>query len=130
MERKHVSLTNAEWNIMECLWEASPRSGKEAWEHLSQSVGWKRSTTLTMLRRMTQKGLLLCETKDGVNVYFPLVKREDAVIKETEDFLNRVYNGSVSMMVSAMAKRQKLTEEELEELYAVLREIEKEGEKK
>ena len=83
-----------------------------------------------MLRRMTEKGLVLCEEKDGMNAYSPLVRREDAVIKETKDFLNRVYKGSVSMMVSALTKKQRLTKEEIEELYAILRQFErKEGKK-
>jgi BlaI family penicillinase repressor len=77
-----------------------------------------------MLRRMTEKGLVRCEEKDGVKAYSPLVRREDAVIKETDDFLNRVYKGSVSLMMSAITKKQELTKEEIEELYAILREAE------
>lgn len=130
MSKNTFNLTGAEWNLMECLWDASPRSGREASEYLQERVGWKRSTTLTMLRRMAQKGLIRCEEKDGMNVYHPLIKREDAVIKETDDFLNRVYNGSVSMMVSAVTKRQELTKEEIEELYAILRDAEAKEEKK
>lgn len=130
MSEQNISLTSAEWNLMECLWDASPRSGREATDYLQERVGWTRSTTLTMLRRMTEKGLVRCEGKDGMNVYSPLIKREDAAMKETDDFLNRVYKGSVSMMVSAITKKQELTKEEIEELYAILREAEtKEGKK-
>jgi BlaI family penicillinase repressor len=130
MSEQNISLTSAEWNLMECLWDVSPRSGREATDYLQERVGWTRSTTLTMLRRMTEKGLIRCEEKDGMKVYSPLVKREDAAIKETDDFLNRVYKGSVSMMMSAITKKQVLTKEEIEELYAILREAEaKEGKK-
>ena len=130
MSEQNISLTSAEWNLMECLWDVSPRSGREATDYLQERVGWTRSTTLTMLRRMTGKGLIRCEEKDGMKVYSPLVKREDAAIKETDDFLNRVYKGSVSMMMNAITKKQLLTKEEIEELYAILREAEaKEGKK-
>jgi BlaI family penicillinase repressor len=130
MPEQNISLTNTEWNLMECLWDASPRSGREATDYLQERVGWTRSTTLTMLRRMTEKSLVRCEEKDGMKVYSPLVRREDAVIKETDDFLNRVYKGSVSMMMSAITKKQALTKEEIGELYAILREAEaKEGKK-
>lgn len=122
MNEQNISLTNAEWNLMECLWEASPRTGREAADYLEKHVGWTRSTTLTMLRRMTGKSLIRCEDKDGMKVYFPLIKREDAVIKETDDFINRVYKGSVSLMMSAITKKQELTKEEIEALYAILRE--------
>lgn len=130
MSEQNISLTSAEWNLMECLWDASPRSGREATEYLQERVGWTRSTTLTMLRRMAEKGLVRCEGKDGMNIYSPLIKREDAAMRETDDFLNRVYKGSVSMMMSAITKKQELTKEEIEELYAILREAEaKEGKK-
>lgn len=130
MSEQNISLTNTEWNLMECLWEASPRTGREATDYLQERVGWTRSTTLTMLRRMREKGLVHCEDKEGMKVYSPLIRREDAVIKETDDFLNRVYKGSVSMMMSAITKKQELTKEEIDELYAILREAEaKEGKK-
>jgi BlaI family penicillinase repressor len=128
MTEQNISLTNTEWNLMECLWDASPRTGREATDYLQKNVGWTRSTTLTMLHRMTEKGLIRCEDKDGIKVYSPLIKREDAVIKETNDFINRVYKGSVSLMMSSITKKQELTKEEIEELYAILREAE-EGKK-
>jgi BlaI family penicillinase repressor len=106
---------------MECLWDLSPRTGREAADYLREHVGGTRSTTLTMRRRMAEKGLIRCEEKNGVKVYSPLVKREDAVRRETDDFISRVYKGSVSLMMSAVTKRQELSKEEIEELYAILR---------
>jgi len=130
MKKQNISLTNAEWNLMECLWDASPRTGREVTEYLKKHVGWTRSTTLTMLRRMTDKGLIRCEDNEGIKIYSPLIKREDAVIKETDNFLNRVYKGSISLMMSTITKKLDLTKAEIEELYAILREAEvKEGEK-
>lgn len=124
MEYENTILTPTEWHLMECLWERAPRTGREAVEALKQSVGWSRSTTLTLLRRMTDKGLIRCEILGGVNAYSPLVRREDAVVRETGSFLNRVYKGSVSMMVSTIAKQQPLSQEEIDELYAILKQAE------
>ncbi|MGM9607817.1 MAG: BlaI/MecI/CopY family transcriptional regulator [Oscillospiraceae bacterium] len=124
MKPVNHSLTPTEWNLMECLWEKSPRTGREATEYMEQSVGWSRSTTLTMLRRMTEKGIISCAEEDGVKVYAPCLRREDAVQQETENFLNRVYKGSVSMMMSAITQKQELTKEEIDELYAILRQAE------
>ena len=78
-----------------------------------------------MLRRMSEKNLISCGEEDGVKVYAPLVAREDAARRSTEDFLHRVYHGSVSMMVSAITQKQELTQQEIEELYAILRQAEK-----
>ena len=55
-----LQLTPAEWQLMECLWVSAPRTGRECVEYLQRSVGWSRSTTLTMLRRMTEKNMIRC----------------------------------------------------------------------
>ena len=117
---KHQIFTPTEWKLMECLWEQSPRTGREATEYLAKHVGWSRSTTLTMLRRMSEKGSILCEERDGIKVYSPLVPRDQAVLQETEDFISRVYKGSVSMMMTALTERKKLSQKEIDELYAIL----------
>lgn len=126
MSENGVGLTHGEWNLMECLWEKAPRTGREAVEELKARVGWSRSTTLTMLRRMTEKGLISCREENGVRIYNPLVDKEEAVAKETEDFLGRVWKGSVSMMVSAITRKQELSREEIDELYKILRKAEEE----
>ena len=95
-------LAPAEWNIMECLWERAPQTGRELTEQLEASMGWSRSTTLTLLRRMVGKGVVTCDTEGTKNTFSPAVRREDAALAETETFLDRVYQGSLSMMVSAM----------------------------
>ena len=125
MERRENLLTAAEWHLMECLWEASPRTGREATDYLEQHAGWSRSTTLTMLRRMTDKGFISCSEKDGIKVYAPLLPRQDAQRRTTEDFLHRVYHGSVSMLMSAITQKQELSRQEIDELYAILRQAEK-----
>lgn len=114
-------LTPPEWHVMECLWDISPRTGRETVEYLSASVGWSRSTTLTMLRRMDEKGLIYSrKDENGLQIYFPNVNREDATLRQTEDFLHRVYHGSIGMMLSAFTKKQSLSKEEIDELYAIL----------
>lgn len=119
-----TTLTPTEWNLMECLWAHSPRTGREATEYLEEKMGWSRSTTLTLLRRMTEKGLVHCQEEGGVKTYAPLIGREDAAQRETASFLDRVYHGSVSMMVSAMTEKKDLSREEIDALYAILRQAE------
>lgn len=118
--RNDYSLTPAEWHVMECLWDKSSCTGREATDYLSRSVGWSRSTILTMLRRMQEKELISCHEENGVLTYAPLIPKEDAVLSETQSFLDRVYHGSMSMMLSAFTKKQPLTEDEIAELYAIL----------
>lgn len=127
MRRQTPGLTSAEWYLMECLWENAPRTGREVVEDMAIRQNWNRSTTLTMLRRMTEKGQIACQDMDGLRTYSPLIPREEALLEETDSFLRRAYKGSVSMLVSALTRHQDLSREEIDELYEILRQAEKKG---
>ena len=124
MEHTEKNLTPTEWHLMECLWEHAPRTGREAAEYMSVSQGWSRSTTLTLLRRMTAKGFIESHEENGVHVFSPLIDRADAAVRETDNFLSRVYRGSVSTLLSAITQRQSLTRAEIDELYDIIRQAE------
>lgn len=117
-------LTPAEWNLMESLWERSPQTGRELIEDMKLRQGWSRSTTLTLVRRMMEKEQLACSEAGEVREYTPLIPREEALRQETDSFLKRAYNGSVSMLVSAMTQKQEISREEIQELYEILRKAE------
>ena len=124
MGEKQINLTSAEWNVMECLWESGSITGREATEMLETKMGWNRSTTLTLLRRLEEKGAISSNSEGTKKRFLPLISRDAAAIQETESFLERVYNGSVSMMLSAMTKKQALSKTEIDELYAMLKDME------
>jgi Predicted transcriptional regulator len=124
MNGKTIDLTEAEWQVMECLWEKAPKTGRQLVNELAGKTGWGRSTTLTFLRRLEAKKAVASEEGEVVLEYRPLIAREEAALAETESFIGRVYNGSLSLLVSSMTKRQKLSKEEIGELYALLREME------
>lgn len=126
MEKKHTSLSPAEWSLMEFIWAAGTCTGREAAEYCARRNGWSRTTTLTLLRRVVDKGAVGCDESGKLNRYTPLIDREDAALQEAGDFLRRVYKGSVSMMLSAMTRKQELSREELEELRGILRQEEEE----
>ena len=118
------TLTNSEWYVMDCLWERAPRTVMELVSALGERLGWAKSTTITTLRRMEDKGLVRCEVEGRTRHYFPAVEREGAVLRETRSFLDKVYRGSVGLMVSAMAQDKALTKAEIEELYDILKQAE------
>ena len=128
MAKDKFDLTEPEWNLLECLWEHSPRTGRETVDYMAKHVGWTRSTTLTMLRRMSEKGLVVCDESGEVLRYSPMVQRDEAVQRETRSFIDRVYKGSVSMLVNALTEKQELSRDDIDELYAILRRVE-EGKK-
>ena len=124
---EELTLTHSEWNVLDCLWDRSPMTVMELVAALRERVGWAKSTTITTLRRMEDKGLVRAEVRGRTRHYFPAVDRARAVRRETRSFLDRVYRGSVGLMVSAMAQDQALTREEIDALYEVLRRAEQEG---
>ena len=122
MSMEPVKLNASEWNVLNCLWEEHPRTVMQLVADLERSVGWAKSTTITTLRRMEEKGLVSVEQAGRSKSYTPAVEREQAVTAETRSFLDRVYRGSVGLM-SAMAKRQELSAVEVAELRAILDQI-------
>ena len=124
MNNKQIALTEAEWTVMECLWEKSPRTGRETVDWLNRKMGWTRSTTLTMLRRLEAKGAVAGDTEGEVKTFRPLIAREEVAVRETESLLERAYKGSLSLLVSSLTKKQSLPQKEIDELYAILREME------
>ena len=121
---EELTLTNSEWYVMDCLWERAPQTVMELVAALGERLGWAKSTTITTLRRMEDKGLVRCEVEGRTRHYFPAVEREGAALRETRSFLDKVYGGSVGLMVSAMAQDKALTKAEIRELYDILRRAE------
>ncbi len=126
---KKINLTNAEWNVMECLWQSQPRTVMQLVAELRDTVGWAKSTTITMLTRMEAKGLITCDPNQKPKYYSSGIHREDAVREETQSFVERVFRGSVGLMMSNIVENRKLTREELDELYAILQKAEQDAEK-
>ena len=110
--------------MRQCLCPAAPGPGREIIDALGKTTGWSRSTTLTLLRRLEDKGAVSAVSEGGMKHYRPQVAREDAAVQETEHLLERVYQGSVSLLVSSLVKKQTLSQEEIDKLYAILREME------
>lgn len=121
-----ISLTNSEWYVLDCLWEKSPMTVMELAAALKNRIGWAKSTTITTLRRMEDKGLVHCTVEGRAKHYAPAVPRDRAVRQETRSFLDKVYRGSVGLMVSALAEDKALSKAEIDELYEILRRAEEE----
>ena len=124
---ENINLTNSEWYVLDCLWERSPMTVMELATALKNRTGWAKSTTITTLRRMEDKGLVHCTVEGRARHYTPAVQKDQAVRGETRSFLDKVYQGSVGLMVSALAQDKALSKQEIDELYEILRRAE-EGE--
>jgi len=124
MVKQEIRVTNSEWYVMNCLWEEHPRTLMQLVPRLHERVGWSKSTSATMVRRMSEKGLIGYEEIGKTKYFFPKVKKEDVVVQETRDFLQRIYDGSIGMMMSALVRQNDLSQEDIRELQEILREAE------
>ena len=118
------NLTTSEWYVLSCLWEEAPLSVMQLVSALQEKVGWAKSTTITTLHRMEEKGLVRAEAAGRGRQYFPCVEQQQATKQETRSFLDRVYQGSVGLMLSAMTDNQSLSKDEIDQLYAILKKAE------
>lgn len=115
-----VNLSDAEWKLMNPLWDRAPRTMMELTALVREDTGWSKSTVITMLSRLETKGAVRHEEGLRAKQYYPLIRREDAAKAETESFLSRVYGGSLGLMMSAMVDSHALTEEDIAQLSAIL----------
>ncbi len=124
--KRTINLSDGEWKLMNLLWEKAPRTIGEMVDALSSDTGWNKSTIFVMLNRMLEKEIILVEEGGRCKQYYPLLPKEKATARETESFLSKVYGGSIGMMVASMAGQKTLSKEDIEELYGILAEAEKE----
>lgn len=125
MDRQQT-VTQGEWQIMELLWE-QPRTLMEMVGILADTVGWSKSTVTTMIRRMTDKGLIAFDTDGRTKIFCSTVSRDDVVARETHTLLDRAFQGSIGLMLSAMVQQKDLTKADIDELYAILKEAEEDA---
>ena len=121
MEEKAIGLSNSEWHIMENLWESSPKTATQLIKAMEEETGWAKSTTKTVLKRMEQKEYIAYKEGTKAREYYPLLQREEVVESETSSFLNRIYNGSLGLLVNTLVKKQDIPDEEMEELYNIIK---------
>lgn len=114
-----VSLSDGEWKIMNLLWERESTI-TELKNELCRETGWDKHIIITMLSRMEKKGAVAHREGGRAKIFYPLVPREEVSMQETRGFLQKVYQGSIGMMVNAMVEDEALSEEELQELYRIL----------
>ena len=115
------NISDAEWTIMEALWEKSPKTASEMAKRLQPETGWAVNTVRTMLTRLVDKGALRSEEdSEGVRQFSPALARDAVVRAESQSFLDRVFKGSAQPLLIHFATRSELTPAEIEQLKQLL----------
>lgn len=126
--KNEINISESEWTVMEYLWNNPMVTITEIRKALS-STGWSDSTIKTLVRRLVSKNAVAINDEAATFRYYPLLTQQECRLKETKSFINRVYDGSVSMLVTNLAADSNLTDKETEELLALIEKMGKEQEK-
>ena len=109
---------------MDARWEEPPKTITQLTKALEEGTGWGKNVIITMLKRLEAKGAVRHEEGERAKQFYPAVSREDTALEETRGFLNRVYHGSLGLMVDAMVNSRSLSDREIEELKEILKKAE------
>lgn len=113
---KPPSISDAEWKVMKLLWRKSPQPAYDLAQQLCKTESWEIRTVKTLLSRLVKKGALAFDKYKNLYLYYPTVKEEICVRKESQSFLNQVFDGSFSQLLVHFAKNRKLSKEEIDQL--------------
>lgn len=116
-------ISDAEWNIMNVVWENEKCTANEIVDALSTETTWKSKTIKTMINRLVKKGALSYELDDEDKKtyhYFSNVSESECVKEARDSFVKRVFKGSLNAMMVNFVKEGELTEEEIRELKDIL----------
>ncbi|MBQ8781871.1 MAG: BlaI/MecI/CopY family transcriptional regulator [Oscillospiraceae bacterium] len=119
-----IKLSESEWKIMSVLWENEPMTITQLTAALKDETGWGKSTVITFLKRMEEKGAVQYEQGKSAKSFYTLIKRENVAVSETKSFLKRLYNGSLGLMVNSLIQQEALSDEDISELYDILKKAE------
>jgi len=119
-EKELPRISDAEWIVMEAIWESGKMTTGQVVKTLSSHCDWKPKTVQTLLRRLVEKGAL-ASTKQGRGFLFePLVSALECRQSVGQTFLDRVFQGRLSSMVSCFIERGDYSEADIEQLKRIL----------
>ncbi len=123
-QQETVMLSDSERKIMELLWREGETSARQVAEAMERANGWNVNATYTLIKRCIRKGAI--ERREPGFLCRPLVSWDSIRQAETEKLLDRVFNGSVDLLFSALVGSGRLSKPELERLRQRLEELESE----
>ena len=111
----------SEYRFCLIMWEHAPVSPAELVKLCQEHLGWKRTTTYTVIKRLGERGIL--KNEDGLVV--PLISKAEAQASEIDELVEKKFEGSLPAFVAAFAKRQTLSAGELDQLQDMIDRIRK-----
>lgn len=109
-----------ESRFADIIWENEPLSSMELVKKSEKTIGWKKSTTYTVLKRLCEKGIF----RNEKGTVTSLISKEEFYSLQSEKFVEETFGGSLPAFLAAFASRKKLSEKEITELRKMVAEYE------
>jgi len=120
-ERTAGTISDAEWDLLEALWEAGPSTARAVGESLESTRGWAYSTVKTMLDRMVEKQLVAARQVGNVWEYAAKVEPEEARRSAWRRFVDAAFDGASASALHFVVSEARLTRKQREELLNLLK---------
>ena len=120
---KTPKIHESEYRFCLILWEHEPVTAVELVKLCQEQLGWKRTTTYTVIKRLGERGILKNENGQITSV----ISKEEAQACEIDELVEKKFEGSVPAFIAAFTKRTKISEKELDEVQKMIDQIRKGG---
>ena len=106
----------SEYRFCLILWENEPVKSSKLVEFCREQLGWKPTTTYTVIKRLSERGVL----KNENTLVTSLVSKEEVQAAAIEEMVERTFEGSLPAFVAAFTKHQKLTDAEIDAMQQMI----------
>lgn len=114
------SISDSELEIMKVIWKYNKTTTNKIIEELADEIEWKPNTVKTLVNRLLNKNAIGFEKEGREYYYYPKVMKEEYIKKESESFINKLFNGSINSMLLNFVKNEKISDKDIEELRDIL----------
>jgi len=122
MDNETVKLFDSELKVMDVLWKEGDMRAKDVADLLTKEVGWNKNTTYTLIKRCIKKGAI--ERSEPNFMCHALISKEEVQEAETNELINKIYDGSADKLFAALLSRKKLSAEQIEKLMQIVTDLE------
>lgn len=106
----------SEYRFCLILWDNEPISSRELSELCKEKLGWSKTTTYTVIKRLSDRGVL----KNENTVVTSLISKDEAQISEIDELMEKKFEGSIPAFIAAFAKSRRLSEKDIEEINRII----------
>lgn len=117
-----IKLFDSELKVMDVLWKEGDTTAKHIAEILNAEIGWNINTTYTLIKRCIKKGAI--ERSEPNFMCHALIPKEDVQEAETNELINKIYDGSADKLFAALLSRKKLSPEQINKLKQMISDME------